>query len=147
MSRAVAALVIAASCMVSTALADCIDDAALYQGIDSSLLRAIAYQESHLNADAINRNTDGSEDLGVMQVNSRELPGLRQYGITRDSLFDGCVNVFVGAWILRRKIDRFGPTWKAVGAYNATSPDKQLRYAGQIYSQLLARGQRGQDQR
>jgi soluble lytic murein transglycosylase-like protein len=136
MKRAVAAIAIVASSVVVVARADCIDKAAAYQGLDASLVRAIADHESHMNASAVNHNPDGSEDLGVMQINSRELTRLGQYGITRESLFDECVNVFVGAQILRRKINRFGPTWKAVGAYNATSPDKQVRYANEISIQL-----------
>ena len=126
--------------------ADCLDDAAAYHGVDSSLVHAIAQNESHMHADAVGHNTDGSEDIGLMQVNSGELPRLRKYGIARKDLFDPCVNAFVGTWIFKSKIDRYGATWAAVGAYNATTPWKQLRYAIQIHS-LLGQASKSSDLR
>lgn len=114
--------------------ADCLDDAAAYHRVDGALLRSIALHESRMNPLAINRNRDGSQDLGLMQINSAHLPRLARYGITRQQLLDACINAYVGAWILRANIDRFGATWRAVGAYNATTPAKQLRYANQIYT-------------
>jgi len=120
--------------------ADCLDDAAVYQRINVQLVRAIAQRESSMRADAVHRNDDGSEDIGLMQVNSRELPRLARFGITRQQLFDRCVNAYVGTWILASKIRRFGPTWKAVGAYNASSPDKQLAYVNAIYRLLQRTG-------
>ncbi len=48
----------------SGARADCIDDAAIYHRLSPSLLRAIARQESGMRPSAINRNTNGSEDIG-----------------------------------------------------------------------------------
>lgn len=120
--------------------ADCLDDAAAYQGINVQLVRVIAQQESTMRADAVHVNTDGSEDIGLMQVNSRELSRLARYGITRQHLFDRCINAYVGTWILASKIRRFGRTWKAVGAYNASSPEKQLAYAIAIQRRLQRAG-------
>jgi soluble lytic murein transglycosylase-like protein len=132
--------VIATLC-VSIAHADCLDDAAAFQHINSQLVHAIAQHESGMRANAVHVNTDGSEDIGLMQVNSGELPGLARYGIRREHLFDACVNAYVGTWILARKIRRFGPTWKAVGAYNASTPWKQLNYANAINRRLQRQGQ------
>lgn len=120
--------------------ADCLDDAAAYQGINVQLVRVIAQHESTMRADAVHVNADGTEDIGLMQVNSRELPRLARYGITRQHLFDRCINAYVGTWILASKIRRFGATWKAVGAYNASSPDKQLAYAIAIQRRLQRAG-------
>ncbi|SAL49118.1 lytic transglycosylase catalytic [Caballeronia choica] len=83
-----------------------------------------------------NRNSDGSEDIGLMQVNSSWLPKLSRFGISRQRLFDECVNAYVGTWILASNIKQFGATWKAVGAYNAVSSSKQLVYANNIYRRL-----------
>ncbi|MGP8438113.1 lytic transglycosylase domain-containing protein [Paraburkholderia fungorum] len=132
--------VVAAICL-RLAHADCLDDAAAYQHINSQLVHAIALNESQMRADAVHMNSDGSEDIGLMQVNSGELPGLARYGIRREHLFNACVNAYVGTWILARKIRQFGPTWKAVGAYNATTPWKQLNYANAIYRRLQRLGQ------
>jgi soluble lytic murein transglycosylase-like protein len=124
--------------LTGAAHADCLDDAAMFHGVSPSLLRSIAMQESGMRSWVTNRNTNGSEDIGLMQINSIHLPRLGRYGITRAHLFDGCINAYVGAWILRENIQRFGPTWKAVGAYNASSSDKQLRYANQIHARWQA---------
>ena len=64
------------------------------------------------------------------------LPRLARFGITRQALFEPCTNAYIGAWILRENLDRYGPTWDAVGAYNAASPDKRLKYINRIYSTL-----------
>jgi soluble lytic murein transglycosylase-like protein len=125
----IAALVVVAP----SARADCLDDAADYFSLDPVLVHAIAKHESGMHANAINRNRDGSYDLGLMQINTSWLPVLATKGISAQQLMNGCVNGYVGAWILRSNIERFGYTWKAVGAYNASSVDKQLRYANNIY--------------
>ncbi|KJK22370.1 lytic transglycosylase [Burkholderiaceae bacterium 16] len=117
-------------------MADCLDDAAVFHQVSPVLLRGIAQHESGMRAYVINRNTNGSEDIGLMQINTVHLPRLAKYGITRQSLFNPCVSAYVGAWILRENMDRYGPTWDAVGAYNAASPDKRLRYINRIYSTL-----------
>jgi soluble lytic murein transglycosylase-like protein len=116
--------------------ADCLDDAARFHRVSTVLVRAIAQQESGMRANAVNTNNDGTEDIGLMQINSSWLPKLRRYGITRESLFNGCVNGYVGTWILASNIKQFGPTWKAVGAYNAVSANKQLVYANNIYRRI-----------
>jgi soluble lytic murein transglycosylase-like protein len=117
--------------------ADCLDDAAIYQQMSPVLLRAIAQHESGMRANAVNKNTNGTEDIGLMQINTTHLPRLAKFGISRESLFNPCVSAYVGAWVLRDCLDRYGPTWNAVGCYNAGSPEKRLRYANRIYETLL----------
>lgn len=117
-------------------LADCIDDAAKFHQVDARLVRAIAHVESRMRADAVGANTDGSTDIGLMQINSSWLPSLARYGITQAHLFDACVNAYVGSWILSRNIQQLGLTWDAVGAYNARSPAKRLIYAQKVYHAL-----------
>ena len=125
------------ACLVSSpSRADCLDDAARYHRVSVQLVRAIAQQESGMRANAINTNRDGSEDIGLMQINTSWLRKLSRYGITRRELFDACVNAYVGTWILASNIKQFGPTWKAVGAYNAVSSSKQLVYANNIYRRI-----------
>ena len=134
MKRPSSILLLALSLQCLAAHADCLDDAAAYYRLDPHLVRAIAWHESGMRPTAVNRNTDGSVDIGLMQINSSWLPTLERAGISSQSLWDACVNAYVGAWILSSNIARLGPTWKAVGAYNATSPAKQLKYANQIYA-------------
>lgn len=116
--------------------ADCLDDAARYHRVSVQLVRAIAQQESGMRPYVTSRNSNGSEDIGLMQINSSWLPKLSRFGISRQHLFDACVNAYVGTWILAANIKQFGATWKAVGAYNAVSSSKQLVYANNIYRRL-----------
>jgi hypothetical protein len=120
------------------AAADCIDDAAAFQHVNVTLMRAIAQVESGTQADSVNLNTNGTVDIGLMQINSFWLPTLSREGISRQSLFDSCTNAYVGAWILAANIKQFGPTWRAIGAYNATTDDKRLAYAKKIYTMAQA---------
>lgn len=100
--------------------AHCWQQAGKRYGIEPELLQAIAMAESGLHPAARNQNRDGSYDIGLMQINSRHLPALRQFNITERSLLgDPCVSVMTGAWLLAGFIQRYGYRWEAVGAYNA----------------------------
>jgi soluble lytic murein transglycosylase-like protein len=118
-------------------LSSCFRRASIRYDISQRLLEAIAHVESSGNPMAVNQNSNGSEDIGLMQINSFWLPKLEEYGITRQDLFDPCVNIEVGAWILADNIHRHGYSWEAVGAYNAASQDKRLKYARKVALALL----------
>lgn len=118
------------------ARADCLDDAAAFQHVSVSLMRGIAQVESGMNPRAVNTNTNGTVDIGLMQINSTWLPTLAREGITRENLFDACTNAYVGAWILSQNIRQLGANWNAIGAYNSASPDKRLAYARKVYDAI-----------
>ena len=125
----------AALMTAGTARAACWDEAGRRYGVDPRLLVAIAKVESDFDARAVNRSHErrtGSVDLGLMQINSRWLPRLARYGITREGLLEPCTSVMVGAWILADLFARYGITWEAVGAYNAACtalPPRRVRGA------------------
>jgi soluble lytic murein transglycosylase-like protein len=121
----------------SQAHALCFKEAAERYKVNEILVRAIAKTESDYNPNARNINTDGSEDIGVMQINSSWLPTLRQFGIGREQLKDPCTNVNIGSWILAKNIEQYGDTWRAVGAYNAKSPSKQAIYIRKVWRNTL----------
>ncbi|OXJ37969.1 lytic transglycosylase [Burkholderia sp. HI2714] len=131
------AATIAMSCALhGVARADCLDDAAAFQHVSVSLMRGIAQVESGMNPNAVNTNTNGTVDIGLMQINSTWLPTLAREGITRESLFDACTNAYVGAWILSQNIRQLGANWNAIGAYNSASPEKRLAYARKVYDAI-----------
>jgi soluble lytic murein transglycosylase-like protein len=132
-SRSLAAAALLALAGASTfARADCFDEAAQYQKVNPLILRAIAWQESHNHPDAVHRNANGSIDYGVMQINSVHLATLSQYGISQSTLMEPCKNVYIAAWHLRQKMNKYGNTWAAVGAYHSESPALRDRYAQDI---------------
>lgn len=132
-----------------TVRADCWKEAGQRYSIEPMLLRAIAEVESGMDPKARNHNRDGSYDVGLMQVNSRHLPRLKEYGITEDLLVnDACTSVMVGAWILAEFIQHVGYNWKAVGSYNAgTSPRRaaaRKRYVDKVWSRYRELQKRNQ---
>ena len=110
----------------------CFDEAARRYHVPVELLKAISMVESRGDPNARNYNTNGSYDIGHMQINSRWLPKLSLFGVSRDQLWDPCTNTLVGAWILAQNVQRIGYSWSAVGAYNAASPVMRDRYARKI---------------
>lgn len=122
----------------------CWDEAGAHYQVAPPLLHAIAHVESGLNPRAVGRNANGSEDIGLMQINSSHLPRLSSYGIRREHLFEPCTNVKVGAWILADAFSRHGASWEGVGAYNAGCSSlkgaaciaARTKYAWRVYSAL-----------
>ena len=119
----------------------CIADAAKFHRVDPQLLKAILMVESRLNPNAVNRNANGTRDIGVAQVNSIHLPALEKHGIRESELRDGCVNTYVGAWLLSKQIARHGLNWFGVAAYHSTTPSKNAQYQYLVYKELVRDGQ------
>lgn len=112
----------------------CFNEAGAASGISPVLLQAIAKVESGLNPKAVNINSNGSRDLGLMQINSSWVKPMKLDG---EKLFsDPCYNTMIGARILRDCIDRKGYGWAAVGCYNAVSAPKQVAYSWKIYRMM-----------
>lgn len=114
----------------------CWEEIGIRYNINPYLLAAIAKTESNFNANAIRNNKNGSRDIGVMQINSLWLPELSKYGIREEHLFDPCVNIAVGAWILWQRQVTYGNTWESVGTYHSKTPDFKWNYAGKVYGNL-----------
>jgi soluble lytic murein transglycosylase-like protein len=114
----------------------CFDTAAQHHGVSAEVLKAIAEQESSMRPHARNQNTDGSHDLGLMQINSLWFEELARRGVSMAQLLDPCTNIHAGAWILSKQIERFGNTWRAVGAYHSRTPEHNARYAWGVYRRL-----------
>lgn len=105
--------------------------------VHPNILWAIAKVESNFNPFALNKNTNGTYDVGIMQINSSWLPTLRKHGLKSDSdLWNPCYNIHVGAWVLSNCIQKFGYTWEAIGCYNAVSSTKRVSYARKVYKIL-----------
>lgn len=114
----------------------CWHEAAERYGVDPTLLYAIARTESSLNPRAVNRNANGSYDIGLMQINSWWLPRLKKHGITEADLYQPCVSIQVGAWILSQNMQVHGQNWNAVGAYNSNNSARRYTYAMKVYRNI-----------
>lgn len=133
------AMFCAAAFAMQAAYADCIDTAAARHGLDPDLVRAVAYFESRLNPTAINKNKNGTVDVGLMQINSVHFPRLANEGIDHRRLTNACLNADVGAAMLRDSIARYGPTWLAVGSYHSRTDGLRSAYANSVRAIYLAR--------
>lgn len=118
--------------------ADCFHDAAIKYHVNELLLRSIAKNESNFNPRAYHKNTDGSYDVGIMQINSSHFEQLKKFNITEQTLYDECTNIAVGAWILSDAIRAHGAKWRAIGVYGAGT-NKNKEKARQIYAAKVAK--------
>lgn len=138
--RIVGLLIACLFLMPSISNAFCFEEAGRLFGINPLLLRGIAKVESNLNPNAINRNANGSIDIGLMQVNSSWVSNM---GLDPGRLrSDPCYNVMAGSKILKLCVDRYGYTWEAVGCYNAASRSRRVNYSWKVFGILKAEGKK-----
>ncbi len=131
--------------LFADAHAFCFEEAEKAYGINQALIESIARIESNLNPKAVNKNLNGSIDIGLMQINSFWVKTL---ALNADELISNpCYNTMTGARILRQCIERYGYTWEAVGCYNATSKHKRVNYSWKIFEKLKSatKGQQSED--
>jgi len=114
------------------ASAFCFEQAGNEYGVSPLLLWSIAKHESGMNPAAVCRNSNGTYDYGLMQINSSWAKVLGKGTWRR--LGDPCTNVRTGAWILAQCVRRHGYNWRAVGCYHSNTPGRRERYAGRIAS-------------
>lgn len=131
------------SMLLATALAgavNCWAAAAYRYQVPADLLYAIGSVESSHNPKARAVANDGTYSVGLMQINSIWFPTLLRYSITETQLRDPCINIQVGAWILRQEVDRYGYSWEAIGAYYAGAYNtKNYRWKIRHYREYAAR--------
>jgi soluble lytic murein transglycosylase-like protein len=120
--------------------APCVAPASQFHGVNPWVLRAILKIESDFNPTAVNRNANGSVDLGIAQINSIHLPELARWGVAPANLMDGCVATYVAAWHLARQLQKHGNSWFGIASYHSSSPCQNARYAGLLWNALQAWG-------
>ena len=124
----------------SVIFAFCYKEAGREYNINPLLLYAISKTESDLNPSAVNTNSDGTIDIGLMQINSSWIKAIN---LNPDLLLsDPCYNVKTGADILKKCIDMHGYTWEAVGCYNAVSRNKRVKYSRKIFDRLTSEAEK-----
>jgi hypothetical protein len=83
----------------------------------------------------VSPNSNGSYDLGVMQVNTLHLPDIKSnLGYDwKDLVFDPCKNIQAGSWILSQRLSEVpGKPWLAVGNYHSKTPELRTKYLRKI---------------
>ena len=100
----------------------CFTRASRLARVDADVLLAMSFVESRWHPDRVNgSNSNGTEDVCLMQVNSAHYGRLAEIGVTRDRLLGNwCICLLTGAQILGEMMDATGgDLWTAVAAYNA----------------------------
>lgn len=118
----------------------CVGPAALRHGVNPQILRAILQVESAMRPDVVQRNTNGSVDVGMAQINSVHFAELAKWGISPQQLLDPCVAAHVAAWHLKRGLVRHGNTWFGVAAYHSVTPEYNARYQARVREALRRAG-------
>lgn len=123
-----------------TAMAWCFNLAAQEFNLEPRIIYAIAKAESGLQPDALHINQNGSVDIGLMQINSVHQQELMNVGIALNELVEPCKNTIVGAWLLRKSIDKArGDFWRGVGLYHSATPEYNRKYilrVKEVYSEI-----------
>jgi hypothetical protein len=87
----------------------------------------------------VHLNTDGTEDLGLMQINTRWLPFLSRYTqspeyvVRQNLLARACYNIAAAGLIMRIYLDETkGDLMRAVGNYHSHTPSLNQAYQAKV---------------
>ncbi len=114
----------------------CINQSAIQYHVPATMILSVIKTENGRNGLRV-KNTNGTYDLGVMQINTSWLPTLQKKGITEDQIRSNpCVNVHVGTWILAQGIAN-SEGWKGVGNYHSYTPKHNMVYREKIKNKYI----------
>ena len=102
-------------------------------GLPPSVMLAVAQIEGGRPGQAA-RNTNGTYDLGPMQLNTAWLATLRPYGVDpRWALAGGCYPYQLAAWRIRGHLVRDrGDYWTRVANYHSRTPALNRPYRAEV---------------
>ncbi len=122
-------------------LAACIFTAAQTYVVPPSVILGILNVEGGRIGQAV-RNTNNTYDLGPMQINTTWIPELAAFWGIRPSEAvhyvrdDACINIGVGAWILRTKLNQTGSLPQAIAYYHSSTPSLGHSYRKKVMSAM-----------
>lgn len=91
-------------------------------------------------------NTNGTHDLGPMQINTLWMPLLAEkWGVSEETAHkwvrdDACTNIGVSAWILKSHLDETQSLTQAIAHYHSRTPKHGTRYKKRVLSILKDNG-------
>tara|TARA_Y100001936_G_C15610376_1_gene426350 strand:- start:56 stop:505 length:450 start_codon:yes stop_codon:yes gene_type:complete len=113
----------------------CISFNSEHFGIPDIALEAIRRVENG-KVCGVNSNTNGTADLGPMQINTIHLPDIQSHYPDidfSDVACKPCLNITISSWILSQRLNEVdGDLWLAVGNYHSKTPHVRLRYLKKI---------------
>lgn len=130
---------------MSKVLAACLMLAAQTYSIPPAVLVGIYNVEGGAVGQQVS-NTNGTYDLGPMQINTLWLPELSDYwGVSQETAKrwvrdDACTNMGVSAWILRQHLNETGSLGKAIAHYHSRTPDRGTDYRRKVVAAMEKHG-------
>lgn len=137
---------------INSNINECFQKAAEYYGVNKYILEAIAETESGMSPyaldvrgkpyfpkniqeaeDLISRYEQDNPDIGIMQVNAF---WFKKFGYPLYYGLMPCFDIYLGASVLRRKIDEYGNSWYGIASYHSADPSSNIQYAWLVYKNL-----------
>lgn len=91
-------------------------------------------------------NTNGTYDLGPMQINTLWVPELAEFwGVSQSTALrwirdDACTNMGVSAWILRQHLNETNSLSKAISYYHSRTPHLGRAYKTRVINAMNSKG-------
>jgi soluble lytic murein transglycosylase-like protein len=124
---------------LATTLASCLMMAAQTYAVPPAALVGIMRVEGGRVGQAVGPNSNGTYDLGPMQINTIWVPQLADHwGVSQNTAYrilrdDGCANINVAAWILRQRLDGTDNDLSlAIAHYHSYTPRFGYPYAQKV---------------
>lgn len=123
---------------ITSVLATCLLMAAQTYNVPPAVMLGIMHVEGGRVGQAVGPNSNGTYDLGPMQINSMWMPQLaRHWNVSKQTALhmvkdDACVNVNVAAWILRQRLNESGNLTLAIAHYHSKTPRFGYLYARKV---------------
>lgn len=114
----------------------CVAQSAVYFKIHPRIILSIADVEGGKNGSYV-KNKNGTHDMGIMQINTIHLPEIQQEypQITESRIVnDTCVNVYLSAKILYKKMKGKYSFWEGVGNYHSKTPHIREKYLNKLFA-------------
>lgn len=112
----------------------CIQFNSSHFGVPELAIRAILDVEGGKMC-TVSKNTNGSYDLGLMQINTINLSYIQEEYprvTASDIACKPCLNITIGTWILSKRISETQDIWKGIGHYHSRTPKFRDRYLKKI---------------
>lgn len=106
-------------------------------GISYFLMKSIAMTENNkFKTNVITKNTNGTEDIGLMQINTAWIKWMPEAKITKEKLKNVDFNIKIAFKIVNQIIERHGYSWHSIGRYHSGTPKFKRKWLKRIKSNI-----------
>ena len=111
---------------------ECINQAAIEFHVPAVIIASVLTVENG-KVGMATRNKNKTYDYGPMQINTVWLDKLSRHGYSKNEIQNNaCTNVWVGTWILSKKLAQSKDFWHGVGGYNSFHLPQNYNYQQKV---------------